>query len=400
MRACTAAHPVFNRQLKVYGYDLDFRPGADPFSEAILSADAVEDLWRAMHFDEIVGLARAHVVFPRDLLVQELPVLFPVETLIVGVPGDKRDDWELLHACRRLKEVGYELALVDFDPGQLDSPFLDFADIAWVDTAAASPEDQRRICEHLPTRGVRTLARNVDSPEAFNDAAGAGYWHFQGAFFRKPLVQPGRDIPANRLHYLRLLEKVNQPEMELDKLEEIVKQDVAMTYRLLRFINSAWFGLRKTVESIRHALVLLGPAEVKKWASMLALNYLGEDKPPELLRRCLIRAKMAEEIAPRVGLRPRASEMFLMGMFSLVDALMDIPLARILDGLPLSRSIKMALLAGTGEFAPAYAAISAYEQGRWDAFSQAAADAGLDEEDMPAVFAAARDWADKALSAI
>jgi c-di-GMP-related signal transduction protein len=400
MRAFAAAHPIFNRQLKVYGYDLEFRSGFEAHCNQVISEDVVADLWKAMHFEEIVGLARAHVVFPRDLLVQEFPVLFPADTLIVGVPQNGHEDWDLLNACRRLKEVGYELALVDFGPEHLDSPFLEFVDIAWIDAGRTGPDEQKDVCEALPARGVRTLATNVNSAEAFNDAAGMGYWHFQGDFFRQPVLQADKEIATTKLHYLQLLNEVNKPELAYDDLEALIKQDVSMTYRLLRFINSAWFGLRKTVESIRHALVLLGPAEVRVWASMLVLKDLGEDKPDELFRRCLIRAKMGESIAPLVGLRTRASELFLMGMFSLVDALTDIPLARVLEGLPVSRSIKMALLGQLGEFGPVHKAVVAYERGRWDEFSAAAEAFGLDEAVMPDVFAASRKWADDALGAI
>jgi EAL and modified HD-GYP domain-containing signal transduction protein len=173
-----------------------------------------------------------------------------------------------------------------------------------------------------------------------------------------------------------------------------------MTYRLLRFINSAWYGLKTAVESIRHALVLLGPEQVRVWASMLVLKDMGEDKPNELFRRCLMRARMAEAFAPRVGLKSRASELFLMGMFSLADALTDIPLARVLFGLPLSKEIKMALLGQGGQFGLVHEMVLAYEMGWWDSFSDAARRASIEERVAPGMFNEAREWADQALRAI
>jgi len=396
-RAFAAAHPIFNRRLKVYGYDLEFRSGFEPLCEAAIQDGEGGDLCGIVDLEGLVGLAKAHVAFPRDLLVMDLPVLFPPETLIVGVPDAGADDWGLINACRRLVEVGYELAVSYPGTGTPGSPFLEFASIVRIDASNSCGNEQKKVCDELWGRGLHTLATNVTGAEAFNDAAGRGYWYFQGDFFRRPVIRPGKEIPVNKLHYLQLLEEVNKPELPLDELEGLIKQDVTMAFRLLRFINSAWFGLKTTVNSIRHALVLLGPPEVRKWASMLVLSALAEDKPEELFRRCLIRARMAETVAPAIGMEPRASELFLMGMFSLVDALTDIPLARVLSGLPLSKSIAMALLAERGEFAPVHRLVSAYEQGRWGAFSQAAALLGLEEGPMPGLFAAAREWADAAL---
>ncbi len=393
--------PIFDRLNNVYGYDLQFRSGFEAqFAAVAAGDDATTDFWKAMGIDELLGVGRAHIVFPRELLVKGVPVLFPADTLVAGVPGDVRGDGDLLDACRQLKEVGYELALEDFQPDQLDSPFLDFGDIVCVDATTTTRPQQDALCEELPRCGVRPLIRNVDSPKQYEQAQESGFWYFQGEFFRQPVLRPGKDIPTSKAHYLDLLREVHKPELAYDDLEHLVKQDVAMTYRLLRFINSAWFGLTQTVASIRHALVLLGPREVKVWASMLVLRELGEEKPRELFRRCLIRAKMAEALGPRIGMEPQAPELFLMGMFSLVEALTDIPLRRVLEGLPLNQDIKMALLARGGPFGLIHEVVENYELGRWELFSQATAALKLDEAVVPGLFGTARKWADEAVNSM
>jgi EAL and modified HD-GYP domain-containing signal transduction protein len=400
METFATTRPIFDRMTNVYGYDLMFRAGFESYFNAAV-ADALQaDLQDAMTFSDIVGLARAHVVFPPSLLAKEVPVLFPPDTLIVGVPGMCASDAATLAACKRLKEVGYELALDDFGPEHLGSPFLEFGDIVQVDVSRVPQADQARICSDLPPRGIRTLARNVETTEAYQQALTAGYWYMQGDFFRRPAIQPGKEIAASKLNHLRLLNEVNKPELAYDELELLIKQDVSMTYRLLRFINSAWYGLKTAVESIRHALVLLGPEQVRVWASMLVLKDMGEDKPNELFRRCLMRGRMAEAFAPRVGLKSRSSELFLMGMFSLADALTDIPLARVLFGLPLSKEIKMALLGQGGQFGLVHEMVLAYEMGWWDSFSDAARRASIEERVAPGMFNEAREWADQALRAI
>jgi len=393
--------PIFDRLTNVYGYDMDFRSGfGAEFAAAADRGGGGIDFWRAMGFDVILGLGRGHVTFSRDLLIQSVPVLFPPDTLVVGVPGDLRGDRQLIDACRELKDVGYELELVDFAPDQTDSPFLDFGDIVRVGAAAAPQEEQARLCEDLTKRGIRPLAGGVASRAQYEEAKEAGFWYFQGEFFRRPVLASSKELPTQKAHYLTLLKEVNKPELAYDELEGLIKVDVAMTYRLLRFINSAWYGLKQTVSSIRHALVLLGPQQIKLWASMLLLRELGEDAPKELFRRCLMRAKMAEGIAALVAMHCHAQELFLMGMFSLAEALTNVPLARVLEGLPLSQDVKMALLAQGGPFGLIYETVEQYDRGQWDRLSESAAALDLDENALPAVFGAGVQWADNAISSL
>ncbi|MGB2820461.1 MAG: HDOD domain-containing protein [Phycisphaerae bacterium] len=393
--------PIFDRLTNVYGYDMDFRSGFEAeFAAAADRGGGGIDFWRVLGFDVVLGLGRAHVTFPRDLLLQSVPVLFPPDTVVVGVPGDLRGDRELIDACRQLKDVGYELELLDFAPDQMDSPFLDFGDIVRLRMAAVPHDEQAALCEEITKRGVRPLASGVATPAQYHEAYEAGFWYFQGEFFRRPVLASDKELPSQKAHYLSLLKEVNKPELAYDELENIIKLDVAMTYRLLRFINSAWYGLKQTVSSIRHALVLLGPSEVRVWASMLLLRELGEDAPKELFRRCLIRAKMAEGIAPLVAMDRQAQELFLMGMFSLAEALTNVPLARVLEGLPLSQDVKMALLAQGGPFGPVYETVEQYDQGQWQRLSETAAALDLDENALPALFGSAIQWADKAVNSL
>jgi len=391
--------PIFDRLANVYGYEMDFRSGFEAeFTAAVARGQATIDFSQAMGFDEIVGLSRGHVTFPRELLIQNVPILCPSDAMVVGVPGDLRGDGELIGACRQLKELGYELELTDFSPEQMDSPFLDFGDIVRLRPASLPAERRRVVCEELMARGVRPLATHVDAQEQYESAHEAGFWYFEGEFFRRPALTFSEELPSQKAQYLALLREVNKPELEYDDLEDLVKLDVAMTYRLLRFVNSVWFGLKQTVTSIRHALVLLGPQEVKLWASMLVLQELGAEKPKELFRRCLLRAKMAEGLAPLIGMESQAPELFLMGMFSLMEALTDVPLARVLEGLPLSEEVKSAVLSQSGPFGQAYAAVEQYEWGQWERLSQTAAAMQIDENALPAVFGAAAKWADNAMS--
>ena len=186
-------------------------------------------------------------------------------------------------------------------------------------------------------RGIKLLAEKVETKEEFDQAAEMGYTYFQGYFFSKPVIISGKDIPGFKLTYLQMLQEINSPEMDFRKIEDLIKREVSVSYKLLRYINSAFFGLRRKVESIRQALALLGERNIKKWISLIALSSMGEDKP----------------------------------------------MAEILDELSISEDIKVALSGGENRFRDVYETILAYEKGDWEQFSVLATKLGLDEAEVP-----------------
>jgi len=398
MEAFVARHPIFDEANKVYGYDLEFRSGFAAFYDTAADEKEEVDLQLRASFEGFAGLGKAHVLIPGDLLRKEVPARLPAETLIVGLPADLPAEPELIQACRKLRQTGYELSLDDVGPARCQGPLLELAGIARLDTRMAAPGERQELCDKLIPRGIRILAKNVDTPEALAEAKEAGCRYFQGEYFRKPVIRPGKEVTTTELNYLRVLNEVNKPELAYDELDALIKQDVSIAYKLLRFINSAWYGLKIEVKSIRHALVLLGPAEVRVWASLLVLRDMGRQKPEELFRRCLARARMAELMAPFAGLEARAAELFLTGMFSLVDALTDCPMEDVLAGLPVSRPIKAALLCQTGQFAAVYQTVLSYELGEWDLLSASAAAIPIDENALPQIATESRKWAEEALN--
>jgi EAL and modified HD-GYP domain-containing signal transduction protein len=400
MEAFVARQPIFDRLRKVYGYDLEFRAGFEAFYETVTSDRAKVDFQMALNFEDLAGHGMGHLVFSRGLLLREVPALLPAEMLTVGLGGELGDDEEVIEACRKLREAGYELALDNARREHLSCRLLAYLDIARVDTAVVDAAEQQELCQQLPARGIRLLAKSVETAEDFEKALAADYWYFQGGFFRQPILRPGREIDTDKLNYVRVLGEVNKPELSYEQLEKLIQQDVAMTYKLLRFVNSAWYGLKHEVKSIRHALVLLGPPEIRVWASLLVLADAARDKPRELLRRSLTRARAAELLAPHLGMEAQGGELFLMGMFSLVDALTDVPLATVLEGLPLSEEVASALLDRQGRYAGAYEVVLAYELGQWESLSRAVEALGLAEEVLPGIFRQARAWADEALGAL
>ena len=398
MEVFVARQPIFDKDREVFGYELSFRSGFETYYQALQSDTSDVDLLAYVNFGEWTAGKKGFVSFPKELLLMELPILFPSDATVVVLPEPTDPVDETLQRCRELKDYDYTLAIEGPVARLLDNAYLDVADLAIVDFAKTSVEDRQGVYEQLQAKGKKALAQNVETAEEFSQAAAWGYAYFHGEFFARPVVRADQEIAANKLTYLQLLREVNGAALSYDEIAALVEQDVALTYKLLRFMNSAWFGLKFEVNSVRHALVLLGPKEIKRWVSLVAVRSTGEDKPQELLIRSLTRAKASEQIGMLVGMDNHASELFLMGMFSVMDALADKPMDEILQRLPLSEDIKSALLKGEGAYRDVYRAVLAYERGEWDELANAAGVLKLEETELPELYRSALKWAADALA--
>ena len=396
MDVFAARFPVFDSGKNVSLYELSFRPGYEECCRE-LPKDGDEGLMALINFDELSGGKKALVNFTRELLLARFPQVFSSELMVPCVDGRLGVDAEVVAHCKQLRERGYQLAVDNFTPAMLKGPWTYLANIVRVGTATRTIEEQQLVCEQCSTRGITVVAQDVDSQDQFVLANQMGYSLFQGQFFSRPDTSVVGELTTNKLICLRLMKEVNQQPFSYDTVAGLIEQDVAMAYKLLRLINSAWFGLRYEVRSIRHALVLLGPREVQRWASLVALNQSGDDKPGELLMLSLTRAKFAEQLAEMAGMKKQAGELFLMGMFSVLDALMDRPMEEMLAEVPLSKDIKNALLTGGGPYGQVYQAMLAYEHAQWVLFSDLASSLGMPEAPVAGAFRKSLAWSAQAL---
>jgi len=207
-------------------------------------------------------------------------------------------------------------------------------------------------------------------------------------------------VPGFKLNYLHMLQELQRPDVDFIRLEGIVKRDMALSFKLLRYINSAYFGLGNKVTSIMHAIRLLGPRQFKQWASLLVMASMGSDKPDELVIHALIRGRFCESLAPMLGMKQRSQELFLLGMFSVIDAILGRPLEEILKDLPLSIEIKDALCGKPNRLCDVFDYVLAYEKGDWEAVSEMAGALGLDESGIPAVYLGAVHWAKRSFGEV
>jgi c-di-GMP-related signal transduction protein len=219
-----------------------------------------------------------------------------------------------------------------------------------------------------------------------------GYSLFQGYFFCRPEMLRHSDLPSSKLAYLELLRAATAPEFDIQELALKIKHEASLTFRLLRYLNSAAFGLRSEIRSVPHALSLLGERELRKWIAVVSVGVLADGKPDELMIVPLVRGRFCEMLAPLAGMPGHANDLFLMGLLSVMDAILDQPLESILADLPVRQEIKDALQSRTGLYWQLLELAIAHERADWEKVSALVSETGMKEEQVSAMYVSAVDW--------
>lgn len=359
-----AKQPILDAHENVFGYELLFRDGPQSLFSGVNPNHAslnTMDYSLALGTGTLTGDKLAFVNCTRELLVNRLVTLLPPGKTVLEILEDIAPDPDVLAACHHLRGLGYQFALDDFIESNLDTPFLDHATIVKVDVRANGKAGQVRIARNLAPRGFQLLAEKVETRKEFEFLRSHGYQYFQGYFFCRPITLQTRDIPAAQLNRLRLMRAISDPALNLKQIEKIIRLDVSLSYRLLRYLNSAAFGLYP-IRSVMHALTMLGESEVRKWVALVTAGILGQDKTPELVRIAVVRAKFCESCAPRSKSEPY----FLTGLFSLLDAMLDRPMSQLLPELPISDECRVALLRGENSLSGLLEECERCERGEFD----------------------------------
>lgn len=396
-----ARQPIFDVNRDLVAYELLFRSNLENYFDLNDGDQATTDVINTSFFfigiKQLTGGKRASINFTKNLLLTGVASLFPADQIIIEILESVEPEEKVLSVCEQLKKLGYTIALDDFMLNTDRHAFVQYADIIKVDFAETEITEQQRIPDVIDVPHVKFLAEKVETVEEYQKAQEWGYSLFQGYFFSKPVISKGYSIPSVKLNYLNMLREIHKPQIQFSDMEEIIKRDLAMAYKLLRMVNSAFIGLTVEVKSIKQALVLLGINEIKKWASLIAIEKLAEERPKEIIYRSVIRAKFCEIIAPEVHMEHQASELFLTGMFTTLDAIIEMPMFEVLEDLPLATDIKHALLGDGNAFRYVLDLVLAYETGDWNQFTKSASFLNLDELKVPALFQDSIAWADQIL---
>ncbi|BBO85183.1 hypothetical protein DSCO28_57490 [Desulfosarcina ovata subsp. sediminis] len=399
-----ARQPIFNKKKAVVAYELLFRNGAVNQVPVIQGDVATKTLLANTFFTiGINALAegkKTFINFTQNLLENKIPLLLPKETTVVEILEDVQPGPALINACEELSAAGYTLALDDFVYAPELDPLIALADIIKFDFRLTPATELNADLKRLPIDRLHLLAEKVESIEEFESALQMGFDLFQGYFFCKPEIVQGREIKGFQLNLMMIMAQINSGRFSLKNLENIIVRDMGISYKLLKYVNSVFFARVRKVSSVKQALVYLGENEIRRFVSLVAMSRLAKGKPDELVRMACVRGKFCELLSNDARERTSPSEMFTLGMFSLIDAVTDQPMDKVLGELPLTDSIKLALIHKKGRLARFIELVTAYENGRWSEITQLAEALKSDDAKIPAFYLRACQWADIAKNAV
>lgn len=398
MNIFLARQPIFDKDENVVGYELLFRDGLNnsfPLVNGNLATMGVINNSYLMGFDSVTAGKRAFINFTQDLLGGEVPLILPKDRVVVEILEDVQSDPKVIATCKRLKKWGYMLALDDYSlncPGRKD--LLEIVDYVKVDFLINSELQRKAIIKKNSRPSLQFLAEKVETRDDFKKAIAVGYSLFQGYFFSKPEVLTYRNIAPDSYTCLQVLDLLNKPDWDYAQLAEVIERDVAFSFKLLRYINSAAVGLRVRIKSIKQALVLLGNNQVRRFILLNILSRLAQGKPEVLTVYSVFRARFAELLVKAMGLVEISSDLYLSGLFSMIDAILERPMPEVLKELPLTSAVKEALLGNPGLYRNVLELVIAYERGDWKTTAGLLAEFNLDEGIIPTLYEEAVQWGD------
>lgn len=372
-----ARQPIFDRQFDIYAYELLFRSASDQTSADLSSLSGDTATSRVINYaflelgiERVIGNHTAFINLTRNFILNEDPLPTSQNRIIVEILEDIIVDDELLDGVRKLIKQGYTIALDDFIFHESLRPLVELASIIKVDILALDEAALREHVTILRKYDVKLLAEKVETREEFELCMELGFDFFQGFFFCRPDNIEDTPIPDNQLILVKLMQKLQEEDVEFEEIEQLISHDPGLTYKLLRLLNSAAIGMPRQINSIRQGLVILGLKAIKTWTSLIIMSEL-DSVPEELLDQALIRAKMGESLAPHYACSSESS--FLVGLFSTIDAMLNQPMAIIVKSLPLADETKQALLHKQGELGQLLNDIELYERGLWSELENAKA---------------------------
>jgi c-di-GMP-related signal transduction protein len=368
---CIARQPILTAGESVVGYELFFRETSE--QHRFTSADGEKATAAAIDTLNVIGLrvlCDGHLAFincSRQTLLTDYFALLPPQEVVVEIQETVPPDQEVMRACQRLKQAKYSIALDNFEPNDKRKALVPYANFIKVDITKVPAEHLAPLAAAYSNERCRMVAQKVETREQFLRTKNNGFACFQGYFFRHPESMQVREIPANQATYVRLLGAVSKAEVDFEEIESLIKHEPSLCYRLLRYLNSPLLGLSVPVLSVRHALGLLGEKEAVRWIRMATTLVMGHEKCSDLVLSSLVRARFCELIGLRI--EQGKSDLFLLGMLSLIDAILAVPMGVVIQDLSLEPDIKAQLLgAKTGAKTPlssVYDLMVARESGDW-----------------------------------
>ncbi len=398
-----ARQPILDKNRHVFGYELLFRTGFENYCRSstdsdMASSSVISNAFMQMGMKAVRGNQKMFLNFSRAMILSEIALALPKDRIVIEILETVTPDEEIIKAIKKLKMNGYTIALDDFVYSDAWAPLIPLTDIIKVDFRLSSPLERAKVIIQTRHKDMIYLAEKIETIDDYEEAVMLGYQLFQGYYFSKPVIITTKKIPENKLSYMRLIGLINRREFNFKDIEKVIKNDMSLTVKLLKFINSAAFGFRQSVHSILQALTLLGSDELKRWVSVVALSNIANEKPTELMSLAVTRGRFCEEIARETGKSRISDDYFLTGMLSLIDAFLDRPKLEIMEELHLAKHITAAVLYHEGEMGRLCLLAESFEHAQWDVVTKHISDMKLSHLPVPHLYLSAIDWSERSLS--
>ncbi|WP_178862879.1 EAL and HDOD domain-containing protein [Thiomicrorhabdus cannonii] len=360
--------PILDREMNLFAYELLFRGNSEDNRALVVGGDSASaqvmlSAFGDIGLPEVVGDRRAFINFTEGLLNPEYEAFFPRRHIVIEVLESVEVTPHLIASLQHLKQKGFVIALDDYVFNPALEVLEDYADIIKVDILEVGPKPLIEHTAKLRAKGIKLLAEKVETKEQFEYCKKLGFDYFQGYFFAKPNIVQGKRLPANKLAILELLSRVYDPDIDLRRLSELISRDLTMSQKLLRFVSSN-LRMQREISSIHDAVLQFGLQRLKSWTSMLVISGV-DDKPLELFKTALIRAKFCELVGARLR-ETSVDTYFTVGLFSSLDAVMDVEMKSLLDKMNLCQEVKLALLERRGKLGVVLDAVCGLEKGATD----------------------------------
>ncbi|KAB0458356.1 MAG: EAL and HDOD domain-containing protein [Vibrio toranzoniae] len=392
-----ARQPILNRNKNTLGYELLFRDGERNAYPAHIESNRatyrlIVENFLSVGLNPSIPSSRCFVNFPYQSLIRRLPLSLPKDKVVVEILETCTPTDELLEAVKELYQAGYMIALDDFTSTPEWERFLRYTHIVKLDIMQMGLDEACDLVKAHQGKKFSFLAERVETEQEFQQAKEAGFKFFQGYFFSKPEIIKTKYISPEQVIAMELFQEVCKPDVDFQRVESIVAKDIALSYKLLRFVNTMSPRLEVTISSFRQALVYLGQDKLKMFVSLAVASYVSDKKPKELYGLSLQRAQFCQRMSRYQAFEGHQEQAFMIGLFSLLDALLDLSLENLVEQLPLCKSIKVALLRREGPYGTLLALEESFEHADWQQIDEHCANLGLNVEQVKTELTEARRW--------
>ena len=391
-----ARQPIFDRDMKIFGYKLLYHGNSVIFADNEdddKSAASLIDNMLLVEFESLTEGGRGFVRFTKNLILREAPLLFPKKKTIIEIPGDIETGKSTENAVKKMKEQGHILALDDFDMDEPEKylPFLEYVDIAKINFSPDTGQKQAHIIDRYRNKLI-FLAKKVETRENFKRAKSIGYKLFQGAFYSKPVTLTTKRIGSFTNNLVFILNELYKETPDFDVITSAFERDVELSYKLLRMVNSAFYGMKYHTDSLHLALVQIGTKELRRWLNVMLLRGTQNPENAELIKTSIIRGKMLALISEITNHKRQESNYFISGLFSSIDVLLNEDMKAVVGKLPLGDDVCRTLLGEKTGMRKALEAVLEYEKGNWDDADRFLNGAGISREAFTALYLEAIKW--------